>query len=85
MLDLPPQGREDALRRLLTLRGAFAECAGADQASLLDATPFLSGVQSIQCGRWTVQAVPAPPGCSVALAASGTGWGYQLVSPLFEF
>ncbi len=79
----PPAARRHFLRLLTAARRALVQALSlpAPAAASIDLSPLLEGAQSVRVGDWTVQRVPAPPGCFVAVAAPGSGWGYSLLPP----
>ncbi len=81
MAQQPPAARRQALMLLTAARRALVQALSlpAPAAASIDLSPLLEGAQSLRAGDWTVQRVPAPPGCFVAVAAPGSGWGYSLL------
>lgn len=80
---LAPRMRRPALAVLTAARRALVQALGLPEpaAASLDLSPLLNGVQSLRLGGWTLQRVPAPQGCQVVAAASGSGWSYTLLPP----
>ncbi|MFZ5926972.1 MAG: hypothetical protein ACOYX1_05950 [Acidobacteriota bacterium] len=78
---LAPAARRPALRLLTAARRVLVESLAlpVPAAAAVDLSPLLEGVQSLRLGDWTLQRIPAPHGCSVAAAASGSGWSYFLL------
>lgn len=78
-----PPARRQALAVLTAARRALTRALSlpAPAAASIDLSPLLEGAQSVRVGDWTVQRVPAPRGCFVAVAAPGSGWGYSLLPP----
>ncbi len=81
LAQIPPASRRHALQLLTAARRALTQALSFPEpaAASIDLSPMLEGVQSMRLGDWTVQRVPAPAGCCVAVAAPGSGWGYSLL------